>query len=62
MGDRARRARLLAGTCIYVTISLLAATGVARAQSVSPDELRALKAQIDSLQATPVAASSDIVT
>jgi predicted porin len=51
MGDRARRARLLAGTCIYVTISLLAATGVARAQSVSPDELRALKAQIDSLQA-----------
>jgi predicted porin len=51
MGDRARRARLLAGTCVYVTISLLAATGVARAQSVSPDELRALKAQIDSLQA-----------
>jgi predicted porin len=50
MGDRARRARLLAGTCIYVTISLLAATGVARAQSVSADELRALKAQIDSLQ------------
>ena len=50
MGDRARRARLLAGTCIYVTMSLLAATGVARAQSVSPDELRALKAQIDSLQ------------
>jgi len=51
MGDKARRARLCASTCIYLTVSLFGAAGVAQAQSVSPDELRVLKAQIDALQA-----------
>ena len=51
MGDRARRARLCAGTSIFVIASMFGATGVAKAQSVSPDELRTLKAQIDALQA-----------
>jgi len=51
MGDRTRRARLCAIACIYVTASMFGAAGVAKAQSVSPDELRALKAQIDALQA-----------
>jgi predicted porin len=51
MGDRSRRARLCAGVSVYVLASLFGAAGVANAQSVSPDELRALKAQIDSLQA-----------
>jgi predicted porin len=50
MGDRSRRARLCAGVSVYVLASLFGAAGVARAQSVSADELRALKAQIDSLQ------------
>src|SRR5947208_4822258 len=51
MGDRSRRARLCAGVCIYTTALMFGATSFAKAQSVSPDELRALKAQIDSLQA-----------
>jgi predicted porin len=51
MGDRARRARLCAYAGVYLTASLFGAAGVAKAQSVSPDELRALKAQIDALQA-----------
>jgi membrane protein insertase Oxa1/YidC/SpoIIIJ len=51
MGDRSRRARLCAGVSVYVIASLFGAAGVANAQSVSPDELRALKAQIDALQA-----------
>ena len=51
MGDRSRRARFCAGVSIYVLASLFGAAGVAKAQSVSPDELRALKAQIDALQA-----------
>jgi predicted porin len=51
MGDKARRARLCASVCIYLTASVFGAAGVANAQSVSPDELRALKAQIDALQA-----------
>jgi predicted porin len=51
MGDRSRRARLCAGVSIYVLASLFGAAGVAKAQSLSADELRALKAQIDSLQA-----------
>jgi predicted porin len=34
--------------CIYVTVSIFGATGIARAQSA--DDLRALKAQIDALQ------------
>jgi predicted porin len=51
MGDRSRRARLCAGVSIYVLASLFGAASVAKAQSVSPDELRALKAQIDALQA-----------
>lgn len=51
MGDRSRRARLCAGVSVYVLASMFGAAGVAKAQSVSPDELRALKAQIDSLQA-----------
>jgi predicted porin len=51
MGDRARRARLCASICIYVTAAMFGATGVAKAQNVSPDELRVLKAQIDALQA-----------
>jgi predicted porin len=51
MGDRSRRARLCAGVSVYVLASLFGAAGVANAQSVSPDELRALKAQIDALQA-----------
>jgi predicted porin len=51
MGDRSRRARLCAGVSIYVLASLLGTAGVANAQSVSPDELRTLKAQIDALQA-----------
>jgi predicted porin len=51
MGDRSRRARLCAGASIVVMASVLGAAGVARAQSVSPDELRTLKAQIDALQA-----------
>src|SRR5262249_4440682 len=42
--------RWCAGVCIFATISMFGAIGVARAQSVSADELRALKAQIDSLQ------------
>src|SRR5215813_11096447 len=50
MGDRSLRARLCAGVSIYVLASLFGATGAANAQSVSPDELRALKAQIDALQ------------
>jgi predicted porin len=50
MGDRSRRARLCAGVSVYVLASLFGAAGVANAQSVSPDELRALKAQIDALQ------------
>src|SRR5437763_15602744 len=48
MGHRSRRARLCAGVCIYVTVSIFGATGIARAQSA--DDLRALKAQIDALQ------------
>src|SRR5215471_12057405 len=51
MGDRSRRARLCAGVSIYVLASFFGATGAANGQSVSPDELRALKAQIDALQA-----------
>src|SRR6201981_2685736 len=51
MGDKARRARLCARICIYLTVSMFGAAGVARAQSVSGDELKALKAQIDALQA-----------
>src|SRR6516164_7587448 len=51
MGDRSRRARLCAGVSIFVMASICGAAGVAKAQSVSPDELRALKAQIDALQA-----------
>jgi predicted porin len=51
MGDKARRARLCAGVCMYTTALMLVASGFAQAQSVSPDELRALKAQIDALQA-----------
>src|SRR6516225_4996795 len=51
MGDRSRRARLCAGVSVYVLAALFGAAGVANAQSVSPDELRALKAQIDALQA-----------
>jgi predicted porin len=51
MGDKARRARLCASVCIYLTASMFGAAGVANAQSVSPDELRVLKAQIDALQA-----------
>src|SRR5215469_955597 len=51
MGDRSRRARLCAGVSIYALAALFGAAGVANAQSVSPDELRVLKAQIDALQA-----------
>jgi predicted porin len=51
MGDRTRRARLCASICIYLTAAMFGATGVAKAQNVSPDELRVLKAQIDALQA-----------
>jgi predicted porin len=51
MRDRAQRARLCAGVSVFVIASVFGAAGVAKAQSVSPDELRALKAQIDSLQA-----------
>jgi predicted porin len=51
MGDRSRRARLCAGVSVFVIASMFGATGVANAQSISPDELRALKAQIDALQA-----------
>src|SRR5215469_4152218 len=51
MGDRSRRARLCAGVSIYVLASLFGTLGFANAQSVSPDELRVLKAQIDALQA-----------
>ena len=51
MGDRSRRARLCAGASIFVIASMFGAAGVAKAQSVSPDELRTLKAQIDALQA-----------
>src|SRR5215472_13119207 len=51
MGDKARRARLCAGASIFVIASVLGTVGFAQAQSVSPDELRALKAQIDALQA-----------
>jgi predicted porin len=51
MGDRSRRARLCAGVSVFVIASMFGAAGVANAQSVSPDELRALKAQIDALQA-----------
>jgi predicted porin len=51
MGDKARRARLCAGVSIFVIASVLGTAGFAQAQSVSPDELRTLKAQIDALQA-----------
>lgn len=51
MTDLARRARLCAGTGIYLTAAIFGATGIANAQSVSGDDLRALKAQIDALQA-----------
>ena len=51
MGDRSRRARLCAGVSVFVIASMFGAAGVAKAQSVSPDELRTLKAQIDALQA-----------
>src|SRR6516165_3666095 len=51
MGDRARRARLCAGVSVYVLAALFGTVGIANAQSVSPDELRTLKAQIDALQA-----------
>ena len=51
MGDRSQRARLCAGASIFVLASLFGAAGIANAQSVSPDELRTLKAQIDALQA-----------
>ena len=51
MSHRSRRARLCAGVCIYLTASVFGAAGVAKAQNVSPDELRVLKAQIDQLQA-----------
>src|SRR5262249_27394111 len=50
MRDGSRRARWCAGVCIFATISIFGAIGVARAQNVSADELRALKAQIDALQ------------
>jgi predicted porin len=50
MRDRSRRARWCASVCIFATISMFGAIGVARAQNVSADELRALKAQIDALQ------------
>ena len=50
MGDRSRRARLCASVFILAT-SVFGAAGVASAQSVSGDDLRALKAQIDALQA-----------
>jgi predicted porin len=49
MNYRSRRARLCAGVCVYVTASLLGAAGTAKAQTA--DDLRALKAQIDQLQA-----------
>jgi predicted porin len=51
MGDKARRARLCAGASIFVIASLFGGAGAVKAQSVSPDELRTLKAQIDALQA-----------
>src|ERR1700751_4608887 len=51
MGDGARRARLCAGVSVYVLASLFGAAGGAKRQSVPPDELRVLKAQIDALQA-----------
>ena len=51
MSDRTRRARLCAIACICLTASIFGAAGIAKAQSVSPDELRALKSQIDALQA-----------
>jgi predicted porin len=51
MGDRSQRARLCAGASIFVIASVFGAAGIANAQSVSPDELRVLKAQIDALQA-----------
>ncbi len=50
MGNRAQRARLCAGVFITAT-ALFGAAGIASAQSVSGDDLRALKAQIDALQA-----------
>jgi predicted porin len=49
MSYRSQRARLCAGVCVYVSASLLGATGIAKAQTA--DDLRALKAQIDALQA-----------
>jgi len=49
MNYRSRRARLCAGVCVYVTASMLGATGIAKAQTA--DDLRTLKAQIDQLQA-----------
>jgi predicted porin len=49
MGDRTRRARLCAIACIFLTAMIFGAAGVAKAQSA--DDLRALKAQIDALQA-----------
>src|SRR5215468_1504624 len=51
MGDRTRLARLCAIACISLTASIFGAAGIAKAQSVSGDDLRALKAQIDALQA-----------
>jgi predicted porin len=51
MGYSSRRARLCASAFIFVTATLFGAAGGARAQNLSADELRALKAQIDSLQA-----------
>src|SRR6201981_1262395 len=50
MRERSRRARWGGSVCIFATISMFGAIGVARAQSVSGDELKALKAQIDALQ------------
>ncbi len=51
MGSRTRRARLCASVCISLAVSVFGAAGIANAQSVSGDDLRALKAQIDALQA-----------
>jgi predicted porin len=49
MNYRSHRARLCAGVCVYVAASLLGTAGTAKAQTA--DDLRALKAQIDQLQA-----------
>ena len=51
MSHRSRRARLCAGVCIFAMATWFGAAGGARAQNLSADELRTLKAQIDALQA-----------